>query len=715
MSELAGAVSTTGKITLAEVKSQGPTLAARYTEEGAAKLVVGDMARAEAFQQEKQWPLHWNESVTLYQSPRGSTNFENSVVSRANTSVFTVATQVNTLAPMIQSGLFYENPPFLIRPRPKQSQNTAFAKMALYGALLDGINFEDECVLAIEGMVNSGTCICKGGWVTEKKKVKTQVRKQAPVRVAMPFADKDEAVHTAESDEFEIIDSEITINRPFFEFVELGAVFVDPGWRHANRLDKAKFVIHQTYPTMKDLDKLRPIDGAPVDEEGKVQGYDIPSEEELTAYFFSHEENAGPPSTLEEQQTNNAAIHHPAGRNEITTDDPTEHPIEMLERWDDTYVKTVLRTDDDHVVVIRNERHGMQVGGRGRHCFFAANFWNIPNAGYGIGVGRLSGSAQRIEKGLIDGALDILSFSLNPSYYRDRGANVPTQQIRTRLAGIVDVDAPTGRSAKDAFGVIEQPRVPAEVFPILQDNRQANRATTGADEAFAGGNLPGKGGSSAARTATGAGGIIAANAQKIEGPVGRFVRGVFLPFLQLLDELVKERMPLVEIREILGEELGEAFELDEADFLNSNDKFEVLAGAKLAAKKAMAQALPLMIQIIENPALVQQLNAMGYAVDAKLLFAMFMEVSEWRDRRELIRPMTPQEYQRFQSNNPGMAKVQGDLAVVAAKHEAKSEEIDQNHEAALASKMMLQAGEQAAGYVMRQQERQQMREGIEAA
>lgn len=708
MSELKGAIDPTGNITPEEVKLQGPALAPKYTDEGVAKLVVGDLARAMAFQQEKQWSLHWNESDVLYQSPRGQTNFDNSVVSRANVSRFTVAKHVNSLAPMIESGLFYETPPFVIRPRPNLSQNTAFAKQTLYGALLDEIQFQDECVLAIEGMVNSGTCICKAGWVTETRKIKVQVRKNAPTRVNMPFSTKPMVVHTAESDTFDVIETEITVNRPFFEYVPLGAVFVDPGWRHANRLDKAKFVIHQTFPTYRDLDKLRPAEGAT-----KVDGigYDIPSEKDLKAYFFANETNANPPSQFENDQTNNSLAYHPEGRNEITTEDPTEHPIEMLERWDNTYVRTVLRQGDGKVVIIRNEQHGMSRAGRPSHCFMSANFWNIPGAGYGIGVGRLVGSDQRIEKGLVDGALDILSYALNPSYARARGANVPTQQIRTRLAGIVDVDTEPGRGVRDAFGLIEQPKTPAEVFPILQMSQQSSQSTTGADEAFTQGSLPGRGGSSAARTATGAGGIIAANAGKIQGPVGRFVRGIFLPFIEMLDEMVKERMPVSEIREILGQNLGDAYELDEVDFLNSNDKFEVLAGAKLAAKKAMAQSLPLMIQVIENPALVQQLNAMGYAVDAKLLFDMFMEMSEWKDSRELIRPMTPQEAALFKQNNPGLQKVQGAIAEIAARHQAKTEEIDQNHEASLASKMMLEAGEGAAGYVERQNERQLMREG----
>jgi hypothetical protein len=194
--------------------------------------------------------------------------------------------------------------------------------------------------------------------------------------------------------------------------------------------------------------------------------------------------------------------------------------------------------------------------------------------------------------------------------------------------------------------------------------------------------------------------------------VGHFVKGILIPFLYLLDDMVKQQMPPNEIRGILGDELGPAFQMDLDDLLNANHKFEVLAGVHLAAKKAMAQALPLMIQILENPHLVQQLNATGYTVDVKQIFEMFMEMSEWKNTRELIRKMTPQEQQSFQQMNPGVQKTKATIASIGAKHQAKSEEIDQENEAKLAHDLMLNAGEQAAAYTERQEMRNYERQGV---
>jgi hypothetical protein len=328
-------------------------------------------------------------------------------------------------------------------------------------------------------------------------------------------------------------------------------------------------------------------------------------------------------------------------------------------------------------------------------------------------VGRLAGSDQRIEKGLTDAVLDLLSFAINQMYLRDRGANAPTQQIRQRLGGIIDVDVAPGKSVRDVFGIIELPKVPPEAFTVLQAATQTAESTTGADQAFTQGSLPGRG-SSAARTATGAGGIMAANANKIQGPVGHFVNGILLPTIDLLEFYVKSRLSPDRIREILGRELGDAFELDANNFYQSEDRFECLAGAHLAAKKAMAQALPLLVQIFENAPLIQQLNALGWMVDAKVLVDMFMEVSEWKDSRELVRRMTPQEQQMHQQQNPGMQKVQGQVAAIGARHQAKTAEIDQQKEADLAKQMIGQASEEAALWDERRWDRQLINQSVYA-
>ena len=709
MGTLPGIVNGSAEIEPGDIQLMGPLLDPKYTDDAAVQLTIQDARRARAWLDQKQWNLYWRESDVLFQSPRTSQPFEGSTVARANISRFRVATTVNSLVPAMKGGIFYENPPFLIRPRPATSQKTARAKTALYGAQLDKAKFEDVSERALEYMTNFGTVIVKAGWEKVTKTKKVRAPKAAPVRIKIPLGGEIVA-HTKESDEVVVTPQEFTEQKLTVEMCELGSVLVDPTWNVANSLhDSAKYVIHVTYPTFKDLDALR--EQKIFDEDGnQVGGYDIPSEQELKDYFFAHQDNAAGQMSMvaENLGGQNYSVHHAQSEDVPASESPVERPIQCLERTDDTYVYAVLCPDgSDRGVLIRKEEHGFPFIN-----FFSANFWNIPNAGFGIGCGRLSGSTQRIEKGLIDAMLDILSFACNPMYARDRGANAPTQQIRSRLGGIVDVDTRGNQSVRDVFGIIEPPQVPKDVFAILQESVQNDQSTTGADEAFTQGSLPGRGGSSAARTATGAGGIISANAGRIQGPVGHFVKGILIPVIQLLEWFVKNKLSPKEIRETLDNELGDAFDLDMQNFYQSEDRFECLAGARLAAKKAMAQALPMLMQVLENPQIIQAMTAMGYTVDVRELLAMYMEVTEWRNSRELIRPMTPQERQNFMQASQAQAKGQQQIAAIGARHQAKSAEIDQQNEAKLAQSLVGKASDEAALWDERRWDRETINQSV---
>ena len=658
---------------------------AKYNDQAIITLVREDAARAAEFISNTGLSEHWREAKILYKSPRNQRTFEGTTVTRANVARFKVAQAVQTLVPGMKSGIFYEKPPFLFRPRPSQNESTVRAKTALFDALLDYCKFEQKAEKAMESQVLYGTVICKAGWEKKTRIRKVYKRKRPPIEVQLPFQQKPTQLATQEADEVDIEDAEETKEGPFFEVCKLGSVLVDPGWCEANELHMAKFVTHRTYPTFKDLEDLR-----------QNELYNIPSEDQLKAYFFEHRgQDAGEPSQIEENLHPNGEAETSQLPNEVTSVDPLEAPLEMLERWDEEQCHTILSTADGKSIIIRTGDHQMP-----RIPFFAANFWNEPEEGWGIGAGRIVGSDQRIDKGVTDAALDILSLACNPSYARDSGANVATQQIKQRLGGIVDVQVRGNQSVRDVFGLIETPKVPGEAFALLSLSSQTANAAVGSDEAFTQGSLPGRGGSSAARTATGAGGIISANAGRIQGPVGHFCNGILLPFLALLEDMVKEFCPTTLIRKILGDRLGD-YELDIEDFYNTTEEMETLAGTHLAAKKAMAQALPLMISVLENPRLIEQLNEIGYVVDVKELFEMFLETAEWKNDRNLIRPITQQEQQTKQMQNPAMGKLQMAIQQLQAKHGFKAQEIDQTAQNKLAHDLFLSAGDEAANYVER--------------
>jgi hypothetical protein len=620
-----------------------PKIPAKYTDEAVLSIVVQDYERASAWLNDRRWPLQWNETDILYQSPRTLSVFEGSSVTRANVSRFTVAKQVNSLAPALTGAIFSDATPFEIRPRPNTHQDTARAWKELIGEMLEQISFKQELSYGIQGMVNQGTVIFKGGWETETTVETHYKRKKAPPQVTMPLGNK-VTVFTKESDEFEAIDVEVTHNRPTFEKCELGEIFVDPKWKNPNQIWKAKWIIHEKYLDYNDLSLLR-----------ENPDYDIPPDDVLRAMFMPDSpEQTESISALDESLKANLSIHHAANRDEDFSEDPLTKPMQVLEWWSKTEVRCVLQKK----CVIRNKPHKMP-----DKPFFSANYWDMDNAGYGMGVGRIAGADQRVEQGMINALLDILAFAVQQEYAVARGANVPTQDQRRRLGGIRMVD---GSDATKAIALVAQPQVPPDAWRAIQAVVGSAEGATGADQASVQGSLPGRG-SSFGRSGTGAGVIGNASTTRLQSPLERIIDGVFLPFLRFLYYMVRERMPISEIRDVLAERTADLI-VDFQDFMDSTVKFDTLAGTRLAARNRMAQALPFLLEVFGNQALVGQLSETGWKVNAMELVNMVLDMSEWKNKRDLIVPMTPEEKQNQQQQNPAAVKAQADSAQLQQKH-----------------------------------------------
>ena len=119
-----------------------------------------------------------------------------------------------------------------------------------------------------------------------------------------------------------------------------------------------------------------------------------------------------------------------------------------------------------------------------------------------------------------------------------------------------------------------------------------------------------------------------------------------------MDELNNELLPTSVLRRVLGEELGTAYMGDHIEFRNAKFEYEVLAGAHLGAKKEMAQALPVIIQLLNNPTFVKNVNDAHYQFDAVAIFKAFTDAAGWKFSQDFLRPMTQQETQRYDANSP---------------------------------------------------------------
>lgn len=649
-----------GEITEDNTSVDAETNILMLQAQAAVKLVLDDCASADNYININQWPSGWTLADTLYQSPAASTAFDGGNVAQANVPKFMVSNHISSIVPKVMGGIFYEKPPFELRPRPGTTQDIVEAKKALFTTQLDMMHFEEEVELFVEHMSLFGTGIMKWGYTEYKEKRKTYSRKQKTGKF-VGATQEIEPIHTVESDEFVSEVVEVLHSRPWIKFCDIRTVLVDPGCRVGD-IRKAKWVIYRDYATFADLDRLR-----------NVPGYNIPDEDVLRRLYFSKPTSGPDNITLTIPEGMYGYLQHALPRSYKTSANPQETPIEILERWDKERV-IVIMTFDGHNILIRNEANPY-----GRIPFFSANWRNIPDCFYGQGLGILIGSEQLVEQGVTNLSLDLISYCLQPPAVRKKGFNTPTQNIRWGQGKIIDVDDDVDR----AFKFLEMPPPPSAAFQAIQMSQAAGAASSGANEQVMQGASAAGIKTTGMRSGTGAAGVIQANASRLDNPIGRIIRQVFEPWLSTMDELNNDLLPTSVLNRVLGDKMGKDFQknIDHIDFRNAQLEYEVLAGSHLGAKREMAQFLPIMMQMFAAPAFNTAIQAAGWKWDPVAIFKMFAAAAGWKYSQAFLVPMTKEDLKNRDANSPaGIAARQAQVQQAAQQQKFQQEQALQEQE-----------------------------------
>lgn len=625
-------------------------------------LVTGSAEKAETFLNSKQWALLWRDADLLYQAPRPMTVYENTYILEPNVQRFTVAKVCNAVVPKLYKGLFYADPPMILRPRPGTSQNVTDAKTALFSSLLDSCDFKLQTRWGLEQMAHLGTAIWK--WGIDYKEIEVEERKATVASVSAGPTEIGLNDVVATEEEPQITIKKRTVPRPFFEHREISRVLVAPNLEVSD-IRKADYVIDMRYMDYYQLQALR--DGLEDEDGNYPEGWSFP-ENLKELWMPPSEANFIQTPRVDQSSTVVGAVHHAEDVNVTISPDLLLKKLEVLEYWDNRRKIVVLARKK---VIFTGDNPFKQIP------FLAANWWNRRKAFYGIGLGLIVGQNQRVDQGTINAILKILSFGVNPIYLRRRDANAPTQMIRTSLGKILTVDGET----KDAYTLLESPKVPSEVWTALSESEKATESSSGADAMLVQGSTAGPR-TSMGRTAGGASILAGASADRLDGPLDNFIEQVFKPFLYILDYLIFHYISDAEIQFIVGEELGKDYKVDLQSFHNARFEYEVLAGASLAAKRIMAQSMTLITEIFQNPTIQQNLAEINQEyIDFKPILNMWMEASEWKNRQDIIKKMTPEMIQRMEAKSEA-AQMQSKVAMQSQLEQQKAQDKQQQDDLA---------------------------------
>jgi hypothetical protein len=636
-------------------------------------LVVQSARMSKAFISNKQWTLLWRDADLLFQSPRPMSTYENTYVLEPNVQRFTVAKVCNAVVPQLYKGLFYDDPPMLLRPRPGTSQKTIDAKTAMFSFVLDQCDFKNHVKWGLEQMAHQGTGIFKWGY--DWKEITTIKRKATTIKVEAPQPDgTTDTIHIPSDESPSITETSKVLPLPFFEWRPLDKVLVDSQLAVSD-IRMARWVIDVRYMDWYQLSDIKKAidDAREAGETGAaIEGWDFPDDAALKA-MWDRPFN-GTTNEVTQASYMEGIIHHSEKENQDTSPDPLRRKMEVLEYWDKG--RKILALNEEKVI-FRGKNEFKRIP------FLSANWWNRPRAFYGMGLGLIVGQNQRVDQGTINAILKILSYGVNPIYLRNRSENAPTQTIRTNLGKIMSVT-----DVKESYALLEQPKVPSDIWGAIKESESATESSSGADQTLVQGSSAGPR-AGMGRSATGANLMAGASATRLDGPLDNFIEQVFKPWLSIIDMLVFNFMSDAAILHVLGKEMGTEFLTDAdspfqiQDYHDAQIEYEVLAGSSLAAKRTMAQSMVMLTQILDNPNIQSMLAEAGKKINIEAIISMWLEASEWKNKNDIVVPMSPADIQKRDANSKAalqqqqmQMKQQGDQAKFAEKQQLEDQASD---------------------------------------
>lgn len=651
----------------AELGEDGATETS-YDDDAAATLVWENYQAWIGWLDENAWLAEWQLCDYLKQSPSFDREWRgNSSGGTARISRFNVAKNSNTMATQIKRGVFADQTPFLLEPRgpladDDDQQMYVDAITEIFTTLSERADLEYNMGLLIDCQVLQGTGIGDMGYEEKECVYTTRKRKNQPETIPMPVGPP-AIVNTWESDQFEPDVQKFTETYPYFEYRKLGTTLYDPGWRTPNRPDlSAGGKIDVDYPNLQDLQQLR----------GMKCYKDIPSDEDLKKFFFENPLGDAPPAstTSESMNSNSAVVFHAEGEHEQTNADPTLRPLMRLKYSTKETIIEVL-CYQGRKKTIRNGPHDLQDFALG----VTANWWNIDNSGYGMGIGRLNAGDQRMDQGVLNEILKMIGYWTNaPLMYDSSSGNEPTQNVVMGLGNLWGVNTKDG-DVRKAFAYAPKPDIPKEAFDIYKMALQGGEDLVGANSTTMQGNTgPG---STALKTATGVNRLGNKADDNVATPISH-IEGVLVRWYRFLWWIVQTKMPIAEIRRILSKKYADTIinKIDPEKLVNAEFNIKILAGQKLQAKASIQQLIPFMLQLLQQPQLMEFMHQKGKTINFSAIEKIFMRVSELQGAEDIIVDLTPQEMQQVQATNPAAQRTQSAAAIEQVRGQNKLQAID---------------------------------------
>lgn len=553
-----------------------------------------------------------------------------------------------------------------------------------------------ECALAQEAILNAEmkTCGYKGvsaksefreitfdglfygfgiahyGWQCIKENIIKKVHRSQPVSTVIN-GNLITIPGEASADEDDVVDSVVGIrefNQPKLEHVPVRRARYAPDLRRSDAR-VAEWFGRIIYLTSYDLDRLR-----------NTPGWKVPTREQIVALTTPQMQDQGATNPLETlgsntgnpifQQTTTPQKALPENYTQRTAHDPLMRKWEAFDYWTGSRHAIILEKQ----YVLLNETHKF-----GRPPFLSFAFRSAPDSAHGYGIAYWLTDFQRVCQGVVNAFLDDMNLNLMGTYTAPAGTNNSAQAMWIFPGKMFKNEGPNGKVEPMTRNAVQA----QEPLAVIAQMKSWAASIAGAGPGTLGVN-PGAAGDM--RTPGGVEALSNGESVKLQDLVDVISEQVFVPFLEFCIEQNQKLKPS-QIRAMLSDTLGTAFEATPLDILNGSYRVDISAGTRLAARENLTKSLGIIETILSAPGTTEMLAQQAMKIDGNTLISFVFDSLGLPYKDKIIVPMTDEDKARVAANTQAAA-AQGKLGIVKAQGEVKKD-VDNN---AAENRMLVETG-----------------------
>ena len=617
----------------------------KWSNEYALAVVVNDINRASQYLQQNFYP-RWDENDRLYNANIEQRVWEGTNTPRASIGVKLVQQQLESVMPYLRQGIFQSADGifFDAYPRPGTSPDLAIQNRELIAAQLDDIAFEESCDQIWRSMARYGTGIGKLSWCRWEESRDYWADEEVASRViplgkySIPIGPK---IKTKKRKSKKVL-----VSRPDFYYISIRDFYMDPSHK-LPWVPGAQWVAQRSMLTREEVRALGEQDDT----------YRLPGDVEL----LEHLKRQGNPQSAQADSSKQRASQESDIRENFPIQgsvDPAKALLEVIEYWTADRLVTLL----ERKWIIRNIANPYKF-----IPFVSCNFIDMTDQFYGKGIPEVLEDEQKLQAGLINSHLDEVSLNIHGVKVVQSGSVLNKQQLRPRPGGVIEA------TSVDAVKELERTPVTGDWFAALQQSQMRAQQYTGISDIVVLGQPSMQ--TSITRTARGAGTLQNAAMTRIQYLVDRIEQRFIVPVLSYIDQLNQRYLDPSTPQRILGTTNGQEFQTIDIYPPQGDFRFELRAGARMAARQNMLQNLPFLLSTILNPGLIGSLQDQMEKPNAKGIIRDVMEITGWRSRNDWFVPITPQEMQAMmqRQQSPQIVKEQIKNDREQARSDAKAQ------------------------------------------